>query len=32
MHHLAAVSTLMTGERSSVKVAWLGAWWSVGIR
>ena len=28
--HLAAVSTLMTGERSSAKAAWLGAWWGVG--
>jgi nitrile hydratase accessory protein len=28
--HLAAVSTLMTGERSSVKAAWLGAWWGLG--
>jgi nitrile hydratase accessory protein len=28
--HLAAVSTLMTGERSSAKVAWLGAWWGLG--
>jgi len=28
--HLAAVSTLMIGERSSGKAAWLGAWWGVG--
>lgn len=28
--HLVAVSTLMTGERSSAKAAWLGAWWGVG--
>ena len=28
--HLAAVSTLMTGERSSVKAAWLGACWGLG--
>jgi nitrile hydratase accessory protein len=28
--HLAAVSTLMTGERSSSKAAWLGAWWGLG--
>ncbi|MEO7134516.1 MAG: nitrile hydratase accessory protein [Vicinamibacterales bacterium] len=28
--HLAAVSTLMTGERSSTKAAWLGAWWGLG--
>ena len=28
--HLAAVSTLMTGERSSAKAAWLGACWGVG--
>ena len=28
--HLAAVSTLMTGERSSAKAAWLGAWWGLG--
>ena len=28
--HLAAVSTLMTGERSSGKAAWLGAWWGLG--
>jgi nitrile hydratase accessory protein len=28
--HLAAVATLMTGERSSVKAAWLGAWWGLG--
>ncbi len=28
--HLAAVSTLMTGERSSVRAAWLGAWWGLG--
>jgi nitrile hydratase accessory protein len=28
--HLAAVATLMTGERSSAKAAWLGAWWGVG--
>jgi nitrile hydratase accessory protein len=28
--HLAAVSTLMTGERGSAKAAWLGAWWGLG--
>jgi nitrile hydratase accessory protein len=28
--HLAAVSTLMTGERSSGKAAWLGACWGLG--
>ena len=28
--HLAAVSTLMTGERSSAKAASLGAWWGLG--
>jgi nitrile hydratase accessory protein len=28
--HLAAVSTLMTGERSSTKAAWLGTWWGLG--
>lgn len=28
--HLAAVATLMTGERTSAKAAWLGAWWGVG--
>jgi len=28
--HLAAVSTLMTGERSSAKAAWLGACWGLG--
>ena len=28
--HLAAVSTLVTGERSSAKAAWLGAWWGLG--
>jgi nitrile hydratase accessory protein len=28
--HLAAVATLMTGERSSAKAAWLGAWWGLG--
>src|SRR5678815_2011274 len=28
--HLAAVSTLITGERSSRKAAWLGAWWGLG--
>jgi nitrile hydratase accessory protein len=28
--HLAAVSTLMTGEPSSSKAAWLGAWWGLG--
>ncbi|HUQ87032.1 MAG TPA: nitrile hydratase accessory protein [Vicinamibacterales bacterium] len=28
--HLAAVSTLMTGERSSAKAAWLGAFWGMG--
>ena len=25
-----AVSTLVTGERSSAKAAWLGAWWGLG--
>jgi hypothetical protein len=28
--HLAAVSTLITGERSSAKAAWLGACWGLG--
>src|SRR5215468_9211369 len=28
--HLAAVSTLVTGERSAVKAAWLGACWGLG--
>jgi len=28
--HLAAVSTLMTGERGSTKAAWLGACWGLG--
>src|SRR5438093_6953085 len=28
--HLAAVSTLVTGERSSSKAAWLGACWGIG--
>ena len=28
--HLAAVSTLMTGERSSARAAWLGACWGLG--
>ena len=28
--HVAAVSTLVTGERSGVKAAWLGACWGVG--
>jgi nitrile hydratase accessory protein len=28
--HLAAISTLMTGERSSAKAAWLGMWWGLG--
>ena len=28
--HLAAVSTLMTGERSSARAAWLGACWGAG--
>jgi nitrile hydratase accessory protein len=28
--HLAAVATLMTGERSSAKAAWLGALWGLG--
>lgn len=28
--HLAAVSTLMTGERSSMKASWLGALWGLG--
>ena len=28
--HLAAVSTLLTGDRSSAKAAWLGACWGVG--
>ncbi len=28
--HLAAVSTLLTGERSSGKAAWLGACWGMG--
>src|SRR5215813_5238912 len=28
--HLAAVSTLVTGERSTFKAAWLGACWGFG--
>jgi nitrile hydratase accessory protein len=28
--HLAAVSTLMTGEHRPSKAAWLGAWWGLG--
>jgi nitrile hydratase accessory protein len=28
--HLAAVATLMTGERTSTKAAWLGACWGLG--
>ena len=28
--HLAAVSTLVTGERGSAKAAWLGACWGLG--
>jgi nitrile hydratase accessory protein len=28
--HIAAVSTLLTGERSSAKAAWLGACWGLG--
>ena len=28
--HLAAISTLVTGERSSAKAAWLGACWGLG--
>jgi hypothetical protein len=28
--HLAAVSTLVTGERSTARAAWLGACWGVG--
>jgi nitrile hydratase accessory protein len=28
--HLVAISTLMTGERSSAKAAWLGACWGLG--
>lgn len=28
--HLAAVSTLMAGERSSAHAAWLGAFWGLG--
>src|SRR5436190_23552288 len=28
--HLAAVSTLVTSERSSVRAAWLGACWGIG--
>jgi nitrile hydratase accessory protein len=28
--HLAAITTLMTGERSSTKAAWLGASWGAG--
>jgi nitrile hydratase accessory protein len=28
--HLAAVATLMTGERTSAKAAWLGALWGLG--
>lgn len=28
--HLAAISTLLTGERTSAKAAWLGACWGLG--
>lgn len=28
--HLAAVSTLLTGERTSAQAAWLGAYWGLG--
>jgi nitrile hydratase accessory protein len=28
--HLAAVSTLLTGERTSARAAWLGTWWGLG--
>ncbi len=28
--HLAAMSTLVTGERSSARAAWLGLWWGLG--
>lgn len=28
--HLAAIATLMTGERTSAKAAWLGALWGLG--
>ncbi len=28
--HLAAITTLMTGERSSARAAWLGACWGLG--
>src|SRR5689334_25353932 len=28
--HLAAISTLITSERSSARAAWLGAWWGLG--
>src|SRR5262245_47747736 len=28
--HLAAVSTLVTGERSGARAAWLGACWGLG--
>jgi len=28
--HLVAISTLMTGDRTSAKAAWLGACWGVG--
>ena len=28
--HLAAIATLMTGERTSAKAAWLGACWGLG--
>lgn len=28
--HLVAISTLMTGERSSAQAAWLGAYWGLG--
>jgi nitrile hydratase accessory protein len=28
--HLAAISTLMTGNRSSAQAAWLGACWGIG--
>src|SRR5215475_11770517 len=28
--HLAAISTLLTGERTSARAAWLGACWGLG--
>ena len=28
--HLAAISTLLTGERNRARAAWLGAWWGMG--